>query len=105
MKFDANIFELNQYRYPRSDLFVIMTVEQGLIKYLSTEDGREGKFKPDSESALVFDGFNLASKVHDDMQLGDSGHHYIVPLAAIQILTGVCGGVTPTHTVVSLERQ
>lgn len=109
MAFNASIFEINKYRYPRGDLFVIMTVEQGVVKYLAADEHiKEGKFIPDSRAALVFDGFSLANRVFDDMGFNplltqEPKQCYIVPLAAIQILTGIDGGITPTHSVVSLE--
>ncbi len=100
MKIDSSIWELNKNRYPRYDLFVIVTVDQCLVKYLATDDLKDAEFIPDSMSALVFDGFNLANKLFVDMGFDLVHGHYIVPIGAIQILTGVTGGISTHHTVI-----
>ena len=97
--FDKCIYEENKGRYPQSELVVIMTIKSNEVQYLSLHDQRdEPLFMSNSEYALLFDGFELAKEILSEMGLADQSC-YIVPLAAVQILRGVMGGVAPTNTV------
>lgn len=110
MSFDSNVWNENKLRYPRHDLFVIMTVNNAQVKYLSVNHSKDKFYRIFNESALlsespaealVIDDFNLANQIFTDMQLDSSDDHfYIVPLSAVQILTGIGGGVSPTNTVI-----
>ncbi len=99
MSFDSSVFEINKHRYPRSDLFVVMTVDNSNVQFLTTEDGIHAAITKNSNEAFVFDGYDVALKFVMALEVEDQ-HYYIVPLAAVQILTGIEGGVTPTHKVI-----
>jgi len=97
--FNESVYRENELRYPSHDLYVFMFVEEGKIQYFS--QGLDGVvvFVESSEEALVFDGFETANRVFADLELEDK-KVYITPLAAIQIMTGVCGGIAPKNMVI-----
>lgn len=101
MDFAKDIYDKNKYRYSRRDLVVIMTVEDGDIRFFSSTDNHEVAFNPNSENATVFSNIEIATMVLNDIGLTE-GHSYVIPLAALQILAGIDGGVSPTNPIYQL---